>query len=258
MLNMYTKSFDKAIKRYGFKKDQSGIFNRFQREKDNWEPHLSNSKRFILENISDNADSIAVLGSGWLLDFPIDELFNKNVKIDLYDLYHPKQILQFIKKWNNVNAIKSDLTGGLIEYLIFMRKNKEKVDIFSIEAFINEIQFDFNNYSCVVSLNIMSQLFQLIEDNILKESGLDINTENLRELIQRKHLESLPKNKSILISDFNENYLQKNKVVKTKRIIELTESLKAKVDEEWQWVFDTKKMYDAQYEVRMDVMAMTL
>lgn len=91
LLNSFISDIQNAYKlhKMGFIQDQNGIIRRFKREKQNWDDHMTQSKSFILksaknkENLPDNLSAkqadkagvtCAVLGSGWLLDLPLDEL----------------------------------------------------------------------------------------------------------------------------------------------------------------------------------------
>ena len=66
------------LKKFGFFKDQNGIINRYLREKEAWQAHLSNTRDFIINSSMNKDNSKAViLGSGWLLDIPVDELSKK-------------------------------------------------------------------------------------------------------------------------------------------------------------------------------------
>ena len=62
-------------RKLGFYKDQQGILTRYLHEQSSWNEHLTNTKNFILEAVSSrHLESIAILGSGWLLDIPVMEL----------------------------------------------------------------------------------------------------------------------------------------------------------------------------------------
>ena len=66
---------NRVLRKFGFKKDQNGIINRYLREKGSWKTHLSNTKKFITDFTKNKAkNSCVVLGSGWLLDVPIEYL----------------------------------------------------------------------------------------------------------------------------------------------------------------------------------------
>ncbi len=51
--------------------DQKGILNRYLAEGNNWEAHLEKTRGFITGCLEKNKpETVAVLGSGWLLDIP--------------------------------------------------------------------------------------------------------------------------------------------------------------------------------------------
>ena len=70
------KNLSSAMRRAGYLKDQTGIRRRYEREQEPWQQHIDNTRRFIVESArkAANHKSVAVLGSGWLLDVPVDEL----------------------------------------------------------------------------------------------------------------------------------------------------------------------------------------
>jgi len=101
------------IRRMGFLRDQEGIMNRYLREKGNWDPHLNHSKEFILRCFRDDRiQTVAVLGSGWLLDVPLDEMAKRFSTIYLVDIRHPPQIRKKVEPMSRVRLIEADLTGG--------------------------------------------------------------------------------------------------------------------------------------------------
>jgi hypothetical protein len=62
----------------GFIKDQEGIMNRYLRESSQWKKHLEKTRNFISGSFSHTeAETVAVLGSGWLLDVPLDHLVQR-------------------------------------------------------------------------------------------------------------------------------------------------------------------------------------
>ena len=50
-----------------------------------------------------NAGSIAVLGSGWLLDVPLDHLCSGLEQVYLVDINHPPQIRKKAERLDNVD-----------------------------------------------------------------------------------------------------------------------------------------------------------
>jgi hypothetical protein len=256
---MYANRHDKLTKKYGFRKDQKGIFNRYLREGNNWLSHLTNSKNYILESITDETKSIAVLGSGWLLDFPIDELVSKGIKIDLFDLYHPPQIQKIIKNYDNVSCINLDLTDGFFELFMGKRKNKEAFNEEDMQKYLGHKFINLSNYSLVISLNLLSQLAALIIEKLPLIYSDQVKESDIIKTIQLKHISYLPKGRSILISDFIElNMDDNNTVITEKDLVPILKDIPGNHKREWEWIFDTKKYYHSDYKTYMKVIAMHL
>ncbi len=232
------------LKEMKYISDQKGIINRYLREFDEWQSHLENCKNFILNSAeSKNKNSIAVLGSGWLLDFPIKEINLIFKKIYLIDIVHPKQIQNKVKKMKSVELITMDLTGNAVKNVFnFLKKTKKNHK----KTFFNDIELENLNFlkdiDFVVSLNILNQLDILIIDH-LKKLNFPYEKEilEIRKKIQKHHLENLPKNKSCLITDFEELIFDsKNKLEKTNKLVFIDFKNKKKT---WKWDFDKFNYY---------------
>ncbi len=90
--------------------------NRYLRESAGWNKHLERTRKFISDSFAHTeAESVAVLGSGWLLDVPLDHLIQRFRKVYLVDIHHPIQIRKKTAGMSQVELIEADLTGGAIE-----------------------------------------------------------------------------------------------------------------------------------------------
>lgn len=229
------------LKQMQYIQDQKGIARRYQREKQNWDLHFKSSKEFILESSkTKNKGKLVVLGSGWLFDLPMNELSNQFKEIVLIDINHPKQVLHQIKKSPNVTTIKADITNGLIDYFYKKAKQKSSIDLNDFSSFAFPVpEADF-----VISLNIMCQLHIILIDYLKKfnkYSNTDLN--KIEEQIQQLHLNILPKGKSCLISDYEEEIYDEND-----NLIGVNPLIKVDLPSEnfkrtWQWKFDSNMTY---------------
>ncbi len=192
------------IKEMRYCEDQIGIFDRYQNEFDNWEPHLLNTRRFILENCScQNQKPVAVLGSGWLLDVPVMDLLQKFPKIVCYDIKHPEEILYKFRNNKNVEFVQFDLTGGAAQYFFKLSKRKMKPDISILDFSYKKI--DFSEFEMIISLNLLNQLDRLIIDylaNFKRYSADDL--QNISKTIQQNHIDNITGQNAILIFDYEE------------------------------------------------------
>ena len=126
------KRFNHIIKRMGFVRDQEGIMNRYLREQSNWENHLTRTRRFIQTSFNNVAlKSVAVLGSGWLLDVPLDDLRHRFDRIFLVDIHHPPQVRRKVRDLDHLELVTADLSGGAIGQVWEMIKKKKPGFAFS-------------------------------------------------------------------------------------------------------------------------------
>ncbi|MFP4023901.1 MAG: hypothetical protein ACLFVR_05180 [Thiohalospira sp.] len=240
--------------------DQKGIINRYIREKEHWDEHNTNCKNFILKSAKSKKKGKAViLGSGWLLDVPLKELSEQFEKVLLIDIIHPPQVLKKIGQYENVKAIKSDITGGLIDYVFDTlktdKKEKTKTLMTAGELFSYSLPpaTDF-----VVSLNVMTQLNILLTD-YMKTSRLysDGELQQFALLVQEEHLNILPKEKTCLITEYEEELYDENGQLLGVNPLIFVDLPKSKLTEnKWKWKFDSSMTYREDANTWFNVVAL--
>jgi len=232
------------LRRMGYLKDQNGILKRYSVEKENWQTHIENSKKCILKS-SENKDKgkVVVLGSGWILDLPIAELSKIFTEVVLIDIHHPKQILNRYRKFDNISFLEKDITGGYIDFLYEnLKKNSTQIQL--IPSF-KETNFNIlENADFVISLNIMVQLHVLLIDYIKKVNPKSVLDQLVfQKTIQQHHIELLPQGKTCLISDFEEELLDKNDHVIGVNPLIHVDLPEGNFSRQWRWKFDTRMTY---------------
>ncbi len=250
----------RMLKKMHYVSDQQGIIERYIKEAEAWAFHLENTKKAIIQSAqTKDKGTCAVLGSGWLLDVPIEFLSQNFKKVYLFDVVHPTQIKHKMHKLMNVTLVELDITGGAINEFFHsvqmfksMKKRKEPSE-FKFNGFDFDISFDF-----VISVNILNQLDILLIDYI---KGYDLYSENellgFRKSIQQKHIDSLPKGKSNLITDFEELIFDKNNILeKTEPLIHIPLPMN-NVITQWEWKFD-RQDYVTGKNVAFNVIAIDL
>lgn len=255
-MNAFWQNFIKKFSNNHYKTDQNGIINRYLSEGDNWNLHLQNTKKFILKSTPNKrCDSIAILGSGWLLDVPVNELLQTTDKLILIDINHPKQIVNKYKNNQQIEFVTADLTNNLIT-------DANNSDTFS--DFLQRCQpikpISFlEEYSFIISLNLLNQLDILLCDLLKnKYNTPEHSLIDLRIKIQSLHLQSLPQNKSCIITDYCEiNYNNILEDGSEKGLIHTDLSF-IRSREEWLWTFDTKKTYRYNCNTTFKVLAGTI
>jgi len=240
--------------------DQKGIINRYIREKEGWDEHNVHCKNFILESAESKMKGKAViLGSGWLLDVPLEELSRQFKEVVLIDINHPPQVLKKIEQYENVRVKKADITGGLIDYVFNTiktdKKDKTKTLLTAGELFSYSLpaSVDF-----VVSLNVMTQLNILLTD-YMKSSKLyaDGELQQFAMQVQESHLNILPKEKSCLITEYEEELYDENDQLLGVNPLIFVDLPKSKLAEtKWKWKFDSSRTYKEDVKTWFNVVAL--
>ncbi len=234
----------KALKKLGFLADQKGIVNRYLVEA-GWKKHIERTQNFIVNSLKDcDFKTVSILGSGWFLDIPIEFLLEHFEKIYCFDVNHPRQITHKYRKESKIEFIDADITGGLIDKF-YQLKQITKSDIPLVQP--------SNIEGVVVSLNLLSQL-----DNLLfgYSNFTDGDEVKIRKQIQQNHLKFLSHIPHLLISDYEEVYLNdEGKKIDNKPTIFATLP-KNKNFEKWTWQFDTQKTYKNNCKTELKVIAL--
>ncbi len=245
---------DFGARRAGYVTDQIGILHRYQRESAQWQSHLDKTKRFVLSAAEklETHETLAVLGSGWLLDLPIDQLAPMFKQITLFDIVHPKLTQHIAKKYSNVVLQTADLTGGLV---------KVATECSSFSEFMERMPHaevpNLNSFSLVVSLNLLNQLDIILCDYLTARFDLsDNDLEPVRKWVQQQHINSMPSGASCLVADYQEintNIDTGEQTIRNSVYATLPTLLER---DEWIWNFDTNQRYNSRQNTQFKVMAL--
>ena len=248
-----SSDIDRMFYNMGFFDDQSGILRRYKREREGWDEHLQNTRKFVIEAMQGkNNKSAAVLGSGWLLDVPIEEMSHYFEKVYLYDLRHPTAVKKQIKPLNNVELCVCDISGfaaSVYQYTKQYRNSKTRPPIYEIQPqvetqCITSLHLDLSGFDFVFSCNILNQLDILLIDYM--SQVLDLSHEEttiFRNIVQQYHINLLPQNRSCLVADYEEvTFTPDGKEIARRKSVDhpITQRTDAK---RWTWKFDTKMKY---------------
>lgn len=250
MIKQWIKKWNLHSDMLALKQDQKGIMQRYLNEKNAWDYHLNQCKTIIRQQFH-GGDKIAILGSGWLLDVPMQDLLASYKEIHLYDINHPRQILH--KYYNNskVKFITCDLTNGL--YKTIGNHSKEEL-LQKLHA--NTWSLKFEKYSAVVSLNVLNQLDILFIDRLKKKYSFSANElKTIRLKIQKDHLASLKANHSLLISDVEEYATHLNEKIETKSQLAYCPLPTDSLLNQWLWQFENHGLYHKNHSTAFLVQA---
>jgi hypothetical protein len=236
----HSLSYRRLLTRMGYYNYQNGLIYRHIGQEEGWQNHLEHCRQFILKALDlYKPAKVTVLGSGWLLDLPFAELVERTQKILLADIVHPPDVIRQVERFKNVELIELDITGGLIEEV--WQKVRKCGFLNKMRTLENIIVPEFKpgfDPGMVISLNILTQLEWLIVEFLKKRSVIkDEELNRFRAEIQKKHIDFLMKNRSVLISDYAEVITSRVGSIKT--IPTLVTGLPAcQFSEEWTWNFD--------------------
>lgn len=234
--------YRRILTRMGYYNYQNGLIYRNLQQEGGWDEHNRRCREYIIKAAERICpDRITVLGSGWLLDFPLVEILEKKISVFLVDIVHPPEVISQVSGMDKVTVVSADITGGLINEVwnitrhsyFFRRLNN--LDSLSIPD--PELGFD---PGMIVSLNILTQL-EILPVNLLKNKAsiCDEALVQFRKTIQDKHLRFLCKNNSVLISDREEIHKDNNGNVRVVPTL-LQPVMPGMFREEWTWNFDLK------------------
>ena len=246
------------IRKMRFLSDQEGIMNRYLRESANWQSHLQNTQNFIMESFRDsNPETVAILGSGWLLDLPLENLVHRFKTLLLVDIHHPVQVKNRIKDYKNVALQEIDITGGGIEFAWRLQKNNDhnsiRSQLDSLELQAPKLMLEPDAF---ISLNILNQLDIMLVDFIKDNLNFDDSDEIslLRQKIQQFHIEWISQKKGCLISDVEEENIYDDGTV-TKQSLQHTRLPDSFRSQNWVWDFDLSGYYHRGIQTKMRVEA---
>jgi hypothetical protein len=243
------------LQRMNYISDQKGILRRFFREAGGWNEHLNLSGAFIQGILQSNeVNQVVVLGSGWLLDFPLEKIIPLVEKITLVDVLFPIQIQRKVRNIKKVECIAADITGGFIQ--LVYEQLKQGRPKFTIPRDIPVPHISPEKGKLILSLNILNQLDILLVDYIRKNKIKDEELIlKLRKLLQESHISMLQEHPYILITDFREILINTHGKVLEERELIFTQLPEGDLMKEWEWRFDTHRLYNAHADTLMKVRA---
>ena len=236
----HSLSYRRVLTRMGYYNYQNGLIYHHINQEGGWENHQAHCRSIIIKAMElFKPEKVTVLGSGWLLDLPLAELVERTQKIFLVDIVHPPDVINQVGRFKNVELIEQDVTGGLIEEV--WQKGRKYGFFNKLRSLENinvpEFKPDFDT-GMIISLNILTQLESLPLDFIKKRSLIKEKDFNLfRAEIQKKHIDFLMRNRSVLISDYAEVITSRIGDIKTIPTL-VTDLPACRLSEEWTWNFD--------------------
>ncbi len=249
----------RIIRKMGFVRDQDGIMNRYLAESASWNHHLEKTRGFIAGSFKETgAGKVAVLGSGWLLDVPLDALRQRFGQVCLVDIHHPPQIRKKIAGMDGVELVEEDLSGGAIAQVWKLLKQYKSA--LPAERLLEEISLRAPlagmEPDAYVSVNLLNQLDILLCDYIRRKIPFQQeHADSFRTAIQAFHLKWITTKAGCLVTDTTEHRIpHRGNDSSSKRLLytDLPGGIRR---DSWEWDFDTRGTYHPGSRTRMEVQA---
>lgn len=154
------------VSRMGYLYQAIALRGRYTRRRAAWHDHLENTQRFIIGTAEAcmNRKKAVVLGSGLLLDVPLDRLSEMFGEVVLADIVHLPEVRRRIRHYGNVSLVQCDVTG--IAEKLFLNMQKGLTDLPVGAPSFPGVEEDTG---LVISLNILSQLAAIPLDYVMKK-----------------------------------------------------------------------------------------
>lgn len=140
---------------------------RYHRNRTAWQPHLDNTRAFVLaaaERCADK-DSVAVYGAGLLHDVPLGELASRFRQVYLLDLVFLRETRGMARRLGNVTLVEHDATN-VAEAL----DRRIRQGIAGLPESTPAPPECVRQADLVVSLNLLSQLWVMPRDYALRNA----------------------------------------------------------------------------------------
>lgn len=250
----YMLTPETLARKTGYRRDQQGILRRYLLTSGAWDEHLRHTKEFIEQSVlSNKPEHVAVLGSGWLLDVPLKSLAASCREVHLFDLVHPRRIQALVRRFPTVHCHTLDLTGGWLAASYQLVRERRRADLSFVERMEGHtlelpVAVDF-----VVSVNLLSQLDELLVDFLYDSNSLGREAElPLRRAVQQAHLRFLSARPSALVTDIREDYVTRWGQRSGHRQLLLAD-MPVLPSQSWEWNFDPRGTYRDGVRTTMQV-----
>lgn len=250
-----------VLNQIGFQSECQGLIDRYIQVDGAWDEHLALTRAYLTHAVAGKEiENLVVLGSGWLLDLPLEELAASSGHVWLYDAVHPAQVIHRIKKFSNVSAISADITGGgMINAWKAVKQYKRTGIKASPESFCNIKFRTAEDPDYVMSLNVLSQIGIMITSFLQRHIPYTPEeVEKINRFLQQAHLDLLEPDKSCLVTDVREINidLAGGQAESSELLQGLLPDKPGK--QTWEWNFDPNGEYRPGKKTILQVLAMEL
>jgi hypothetical protein len=230
-----TTSASAPARKEGYLYHSIALAHRARRCHQHWSEHLEECHKNISSRFSRRAKGgrLAVLGSGLLLETPLEILLPQFDQIDLVDVVHTKDVRSRVAK----------TAGNEKIHFTEMDLNKQTLT---------------EKYDFVISANLLSQLPYVISNQMREgkpaDDELESRIQNLSKDLQSRHIEQLCalSKERLLFSDFQLHIRGLDqKIIETSTTVDKELNLKWKPT--WAWNLAPAPEFSKDYSVELIV-----
>jgi hypothetical protein len=153
------------LRAMGYLRELLGIRDRYRRCRAAWDPHLERTKNVLRQAAArcERRRKAVILGSGFLLDLPLDELAAAFGEVVLVDLVHPLAVRRRVRRLANVRLLAADVSGVAEAAFAAAAVPGEPLPRAAPDLFVGDPDVDL-----LASVNLLSQLPYLPADYLLR------------------------------------------------------------------------------------------
>jgi hypothetical protein len=160
----------RAFRRIGYLRESIGIASRYRRASKEWEQHRSQCHQWICECVEQcrTPRKVLVLGSGWLIDIPIQTLLQTFKEVQLLDIVHPP-VVRKLARDPSVKLMTWDLSGIVEAIDGSLRSGRDATD--HVLHATKDLPMECWDADLIISANVFSQLPRLPLNYWKRKSG---------------------------------------------------------------------------------------
>jgi len=231
----------KAAKRLGYLTEAIAIQERYRRCRQAWKTHLDRSRRFVLWAAANcpRQNRITILGSGGLLDVPLDDLAGDFQEVVLVDIVQTPTVRAWAANYPNVEVVEDDVTGLV-----------DAIAAGTVPETPPTPRIPEGDADMVVSLNLLGQLPLIPMDHVAKDRAAAFAAD-----IQRQHLRALQAlpGRVCLITETAREWVADGKVEETEPA--LGEIKLPEPEESWLWDLAPAPELEPDRDLRLKIAA---
>jgi hypothetical protein len=237
-IRYWTTPAPARVQKYGYLKRLIAIEFRERRCRAAWGPHLAQTRQYIVKamDLVARPRTAVVLGSGLLLDVPLEDLSERFETVYLVDIFHMPHVRKAVHGFHNVKLLTGDITG----IFAAMKEGKTPDPLTPPPPAVAP---HLRDADMVVSCNCLTQLAGPFNDMFRKTQGFaDADCERLAAQIMGHHIAALAKEAtgvSVLITDTQPVAMHGGDIVSRKdllKTVKVPHSTHTKFDLTWEWL----------------------